>query len=264
MRIQFLGVGGFFSGPDQWHSNMLVTASNGKRMLFDCGSDCRHSIKEALPSLNNGNIHEHIDTVYVSHVHGDHCGGLEWLGFATYFNPAARKSITLRMAEETWFELWEDTLSGSMTAISGKDLKAEDYFKIALVLDNNHSFDFNGIRCELVETIHVDGGDSGIGKFNYGLQMMDSASGGSAFISGDTTYDLDSLMPSWLEADIIFQECETSTFKSGVHCNYADLVLLNPDIKKKMWLYHYSPNPSLDAVADGFAGFAVKGQSFEA
>jgi hypothetical protein len=40
------------------------------------------------------------------------------------------------------------------------------------------------------------------------------------------------------------------------------LKTLDEKHKQKMWLYHYQAGERPDAVADGFKGFAVKGQVF--
>ena len=64
-------------------------------------------------------------------------------------------------------------------------------------------------------------------------------------------------------ADVVYQDCETSPFKSGVHAHYEDLKTLPGDIKSKMHLCHCNPDPTQDPVADGFAGFIKKGQVFE-
>jgi hypothetical protein len=71
------------------------------------------------------------------------------------------------------------------------------------------------------------------------------------------------------EANHIFQDCETAPFKSGVHANYVDLKTLSPEIKAKMWLYHFQDNVIEDyetwnakAIADGFRGFMKTGAVF--
>lgn len=71
------------------------------------------------------------------------------------------------------------------------------------------------------------------------------------------------------EATIIFHDCETSPFKSGVHSHYEDLKTLPAEIKAKMYLYHYQDNVSTDydtwnakAKEDGFGGFLKIGSLF--
>jgi hypothetical protein len=66
---------------------------------------------------------------------------------------------------------------------------------------------------------------------------------------------------------LIFHDCETSPFKSGVHAHFDDLKTLPDEIKSKMWLMHYQWVEEVDlaklAEDNGFAGFVRKGQSFD-
>ena len=50
-------------------------------------------------------------------------------------------------------------------------------------------------------------------------------------------------------ADIIFHDCETLPFKSGVHAHYEDLKTLDDKTRKKMWLYHYQDNGNSDKIS---------------
>ena len=91
MKLQFLGVGSQFSGHDQYHSNMVITARSGKRMLIDCGSDVKFSLAEC------GLLPTDLDAVYISHLHADHIGGMEWLALSTLFQPGRQTAqVVLR------------------------------------------------------------------------------------------------------------------------------------------------------------------------
>ena len=71
------------------------------------------------------------------------------------------------------------------------------------------------------------------------------------------------IMDFYKWADIIFQDCETAKVLSGVHAHYTELVTLDKEIKRKMWLYHYNPGPLPNARKQGFRGFVQKGQCFD-
>ena len=54
-----------------------------------------------------------------------------------------------------------------------------------------------------------------------------------------------------------------------MHANYADLRTLPPEMKQKMWLYHYQDNVidawdewNEKAITDGFRGFLKTGARF--
>ena len=85
MKIRFIGVGSQFSGHDLYQSNMVITASSGKRLLIDCGGDARFSLAEC------GLRPQDLDAVYISHLHADHIGGMEWLALSTYFAQEPRR-----------------------------------------------------------------------------------------------------------------------------------------------------------------------------
>lgn len=71
MKLVFLGSGSAFTMQNR-QSNMIIEL-NGRKLLIDVGSDIRFSLK-----LMGYNFKD-IDEVYLSHLHADHIGGLEWL-----------------------------------------------------------------------------------------------------------------------------------------------------------------------------------------
>ena len=100
---------------------------------------------------------------------------------------------------------------------------------------------------------------------SYGLLMRANSNptAGEVFRTTDTQFAPSQLMEFYKRATAIFQDCETSSYKSGVHAHYTELQTLPAEIRSRMWLYHYQDGPLPDATADGFAGFVKPGQSFE-
>lgn len=257
MKIQFLGVGGAFADLDQGQSNMVITSDKGNNLLFDCGTDCRHMLRKHL-DLNNGNIHEKLKAVYISHVHADHAGGLEWIGFCTYFNPEASK-LALIAEERIVEELWNYSLKGGMKNLTGKDVSLSDYFNVLELKCPDQSLRFDELTLKPVMTVHVAGMPNGTGKSSFGLMINSDSK--KVFISSDTIFKKDMLESSWKEADVIFQDCDSGGI-TDAHASYDELKELPDEIKEKMWLYHYDQEKASDAKADGFAGWVHPGQSF--
>ena len=79
----------------------------------------------------------------------------------------------------------------------------------------------------------------------------------------DTQFSPEQIKNFYDMADLIFQDCETGEFESGVHAHYEKLKTLPEEFKKKMWLYHYQDGGLPDAKADGFLGFVKMGQVFD-
>ena len=94
----------------------------------------------------------------------------------------------------------------------------------------------------------------------YGIAI--TIGGRVIYITADTQFTPKRLMAHYLQADIIFHDCETGMNHSGVHAHYEDLCTLENDIKAKMWLYHYHPGALPDAQGNGFKGFAQPRQVF--
>lgn len=250
MNIQFLGVGSAFTTQDYWQSNMIVSDGN-RNLLIDCGGDARFSLKEA------GYSHRDITDIYISHLHADHIGGLEWLGFSTYFDQDCERP-RLYIVGELLSGLW-DSLKGGMQSIEGSVLTLESYFQVCpLKINDRFRLREHSLRYYPIQTVHVM---NGYGIVNsYGLIIK----GGDyrAFLTTDTQFCPRQIEKFYQQADIIFQDCETSPFHSRVHAHYDDLKTLSSDIKSKMWLYHYQPNPGQKPTVDGFAGFITKGTCF--
>lgn len=253
MKLTFLGSGSAFTtGANNFHSNMIIE-KNQKRLLIDCGSDARFSLNEL------GLTHRDIDGVYLSHLHADHVGGLEWLAFTTKFASTTGFKPNLFIDEVLVEPLWENVLSGGLSSLDQTGVDLSTYFTVQPVIDNKRQFKWEGIDFQLIKTLHCMTGSGPMPS--YGLMFNDC--GVRILISGDTQFRPDEMMKYYKEADLIFHDSETSPYPSGVHARYTDLCTLAPEIKAKMWLYHYNPGSLPDPLKDGFRGFIKKGQSFE-
>jgi ribonuclease BN (tRNA processing enzyme) len=72
LRIRFLGSGDAFGSGGRFQTSMLVDAS-GFRFLVDCGASTLIALKRAGIEPNE------IEAVLLSHLHGDHFGGIPFL-----------------------------------------------------------------------------------------------------------------------------------------------------------------------------------------
>jgi ribonuclease BN (tRNA processing enzyme) len=258
MKIKFIGVGSAFTTFRYYQSNMLILARSGKKMLVDCGSDARFALSEC--NIHNLNLCEEIDAVYISHLHADHIGGMEWLAFNTYFSPN-RVRPKLFMEARLMDEMWNNSLKGGLGRIEGKEMSLSDYFDCR-PLGCGDSFLWEGIRFELVKMPHVIIDEKGHSSF--GLLIKEAERNAPAvFITMDTQFQPDVISRVGEQVVAVFHDCETTPFKSIIHTHYDDLCTLPEALKKKMWLYHYQPDPDFQPEADGFKGFVTKGQEFD-
>lgn len=251
-KLLFLGSGSAFTvGTDNYQSNMLLISDTGKKLLIDCGSDIRFSL------YKEGFSHLDITDIYISHIHADHVGGLEYIGFSSKFDPRCQKP-RLYINKELMHNLWNNSLSGGMKYVENKILTLSDFFQ-PVEIDENQAFLWDNIKFNSIKVIHVNS-DSVIIN-SYGLFF--EINGIKVFLTTDTQMHWNSLKKYYQQADIIFQDCETAKFPSGVHAHYQELLNLPLSIKNKMWLYHYQPGKLPDARKDGFCGFVERGQEFD-
>lgn len=259
MTIHFLGVGSAFTTTEYFQSNLLITAANGKKMLVDCGSDARFSLAEW--GSRNGQVNPVIDAVYFSHLHADHIGGLEWLAFSTYFNPNVPRPKLFGVAE-ILDQLWDNALRSGLEYIDDKVTTLADYFDLCAV-ETGVPFHWENIEFTPIKMLHVRNSHKNVHSF--GLIIKEDGASPLYFFSSDTVFDasLVRLLEEWApQASHVFIDTETTLFRTHVHAHYEELLTLPQSMRKKIWLYHYSPNPNYDPQKDGFMGFVKKGQSF--
>lgn len=249
MKLLFLGAGsGLGTDPNNFQSNMLLLTDQGKKLLIDCGTDIRFSLTHA-----NYIAHD-IDAVYISHLHADHIGGMEWLALQRKFVcPNSQPELIIH--EELAPLLWEHSLSGGLKTLDDHDATLADYFLVHTLADNQ-TYEWEGIKLHVIRTVHVH--SNGELMPSYGLEIIHQ--GKIFFITTDTQFTPELLEKYYQEATIIFHDCETLASPSGVHAHFRQLQTLSPDIKRKMWLYHYNDGELPNAEAQGFRGFARCGQ----
>jgi ribonuclease BN (tRNA processing enzyme) len=267
MLLKFAGVGSAFAPRDFYQTNAVIQEhEDGDALLIDCGSDARFSLKDLLIELDQ------IAGVYITHLHADHIGGLEWLALNTYFNPMLKrpKLIAIR---ELMGELWRNSLRGGLETLQGQLATITTFFDCQ-PLSPNEPFMWGDIRFQPVQTVHVVSGFKI--QYSYGLLIdtdpdkeelqRTSPPKTKVFFTGDTQFCPKQIETFYEQAGTIFHDCETTEFQSGVHAHFDDLCTLPDDIKARMWLMHYDPNGKVtdaDALKAGFRGFVKRGQKFE-
>lgn len=251
IKLIFLGSGSAsVVGCDNYQSNM-VFETNDKRLLIDCGTDIRFSL------FDQGLSHQAVQAVFLSHLHSDHVGGVEWLAFKSKFESATSKKPDLFISKTMVDALWNNVLSGGLSSLQGVDASLSTYFDVHAISEDSRQFQWEGMKFNLIKTLHCMSGSEAMPSYgifvNTGKQKV--------LITGDTQFSPETFKKYYQEADIIFHDTETSSHTTGVHARYEDLCTLPAEIKKKMWLYHCNGEMQR-AKADDFLGFVKKGQEF--
>ena len=226
MKIHCIGTGSAFSLKN-YHTNFLIEES-GKFLLIDCGSDIRFSLRDV------GKSYKDIDSIYASHLHGDHFSGLEYMGFASHFD-SSKDKISLYGNGDILQNGWTKTLSGGMESLQMSIANLDTYFDVKPIMAN-HSFEWQGIKCTPIQTVHIMNGFVTIPSFGL---MLELSCGLKIYFTTDTQYAPAQMKDFISMSDLIFVDCECTSYKSGVHSHFSEWATFESSLKAKMLLCHY-------------------------
>jgi len=262
MKIIFLGTGSAFT-MENFQTNMLIEFDSGYKLLVDCGGDIRFSLAaQGLSYLD-------INGVYISHLHADHIGGMEYMAFASYFDPRYKGRPDLYISEFMVDALWERGLSAGLASLQVQRATLDTYFDVN-VIARNESFRVphpTSPEFRLVQMIHFVNGFTF--EPSFGL-LFHRGADTTIFLTTDTQHAPNQLQDFYNQATVIYQDAETAPFQSGVHAHFDELATLDKGTKAKMHLIHYQDNVvdeweawEKKAAEAGFAGFVPKGHVSE-
>ncbi len=240
MELQFLGTGSGLS-LTLGNNNALIN----KTVLIDCG----FTAPERLLRLD---CLKTIEDIIITHLHGDHCHGLEILGFLNMFaiNRRPRIHLTRSMADS----LWNEVLKGTMMKLTGENNSPrnacfDEFFEICHPEDSDMRISAGGIELVLQPSPHVPG------KESYSVRIHENGKK-RAFYTSDVCLPVTSIIVDADSYETIFHDVQLFESGNDVHVSLKTLTSLPDALKKKIILMHYS-----EAIAQqdtsSFAGVAT-------
>lgn len=220
MKLTVLGVGDAFSA--RFYSSSMLIETEASTILIDCP----HPIRKMLREATHGRVDiPDIDAIVLTHLHADHCSGLEGFAYFTLF--ALKRKTKLLLHPSVNKRLWDGSLAAGMESLildgQKRSMSFDDYFETeSLKLDGGVRFGDIDIECR--HTYHHIP--------TTALRLCGPQR--SLGFSADTRYD--SELVSWLsEADVVLHETNL-----GIHTDFKALEALPPVQKDKLWVYHYT------------------------
>lgn len=223
MKVLILGVGDAFT-KRHFNTSALIE-HGGQYLLLDCPSPINRVLQDAI-SISNWKVGlESIDNIIITHLHGDHCSGLEAFGFWRYFysksnNKSSKPCIhTNQLAAD---RLWERFAPAMDRANSDSPATLSDYYDLKILTPDAESQVCNlSVKCRF----------TGHPVPTVGLLISD----GTATLgwSSDTPYDEEHIR--WLSgADVIVHE----SGPAPSHTTIEHLNALPDELRAKMRLIH--------------------------
>jgi ribonuclease BN (tRNA processing enzyme) len=225
-----VGVGEAFTA--RHYTSCLALGVDDEWLLIDCPHPLRKMLREA--SIEAGLARPlDIDRFHgaaVSHLHADHCCGLEDFGFYSF--SALGRPAKLLMHPDAAARVWDGLLSAGMALVKKKPdapptpQHFTDFFEL-IALDESWPVPCGPFSIECRRTIH------GVPTFAFRI----TAGGRVLGYSADTAYDA-SLIDWLAPADLIVHEA-TTIVRTGMHTPYEKLAALPESLRSKMRLTHY-------------------------
>ncbi len=224
MRVLILGIGDAFTRLS-YGSSALIEAPGGY-VLLDCPDLVHRALFEATFGVGWEVDASEVDHVLLTHLHGDHCNGLESLGFARMVlrleQPGLRRP-RLYASPPASRRIW-DRLAPAMDHLGHLDRPArlDDFFE-AQTLGVGFETEIAGlsVRCRYsAHSIPTLGFLISDGNWTLGW-------------SGDTTFDREHV--EWLaQADLVVHESSAGP----VHTPIESLNGLPDELRRKIRLIH--------------------------
>jgi ribonuclease BN (tRNA processing enzyme) len=203
MQISVIGCGDAFGAGGRLQTSFYVR-SRSSRFLIDCGATTLVGMRRLGIGLDD------VDTVFVTHLHGDHFGGLPWLLVdAKYISNRTRPLVVAGPAgiEARFVALAEALYPNSTRAEHNFDLVFVEY-------EERQPLEIGGITVTPFEVHHPSGAPP------YALRF--DADGRVVAFTGDTGW-VEALYDVARDADLFITECFQYDETLPIHLDYKTI-----------------------------------------
>ncbi|MFT5509375.1 MAG: ribonuclease BN (tRNA processing enzyme) [Hyphomicrobiaceae bacterium] len=230
MRLTFVGCGDAFGSGGRFNTCFHVEAKN-TRFLIDCGASSLVAMKKLGLERNE------IDTILITHFHGDHFGGIPYFMLDAQFFSKRTRPLTIVGPEglAEWFErVLETTFPGSSKTKQKFDLELREIMPEQPIL-------IGGLEVTATRVRH---GPPGGPFFAYRIGV----DGKTLAYTGDTEW-VDGLVPIGKGADLLIAEAYSYDKKVPLHLDLATIEEKLPLIEPKRLILTHMNDDMLGRVS---------------
>ena len=236
MKLTIVGSGDAFGSGGRFNTCFFLETAKAA-LLIDCGAS-------ALPALKGQGIEPNrIDVIVLSHLHGDHFGGIPFFLLDSQFLARREKPLTIAGPPGTRARL-HAALEVFFPKSTGTKWRFSWSVKEILV---GVQSDVLGHSLITAEVIHQSGAPSTALRLSDGERTF--------AYSGDTEWT-DALLPIANEADLFICECYAYSGKLTGHMSWEILKAKLSTLKAKQTMITHM-NPSTLARLDEIRAFGV-------
>lgn len=203
MQVTIIGCGDAFGAGGRLQTSFCVR-SGASTFLIDCGATSLIGMRRLGISPND------IDTVFVSHLHGDHFGGLPWFMIdAKYASNRTRPLVVAgpKGIEARFATLAEALYPNTCGAERGFDLTFVEY-------EEQKPLELNGVTVTPFEVKHPSGAPPYALRFNVDGKVLS--------FTGDTGW-VETLFAVARDADLFISECFQYDMTLPIHLDYMTI-----------------------------------------
>lgn len=230
INITFLGTGDAFGHGGRLQPCILVETSTC-RFLMDCGATA------TLAMHRYGIAPNAIEMILISHLHGDHFGGLPYYILDAQLHGKRRSPLTIAGPEGT-----EARLKAAMEIMFPGSSTVRQKFSMEIKeLRPGIPWRHHEVAVHSVEAIHASGNPALAFRLEIGDKVI--------AYTGDTQW-FEGLIPTLKEADLLISESYFYEKPIKFHLNYRTVMEYLPLLKPKRLLLTHMSQDMLDRLAE--------------
>ena len=243
MKVTFLGCGDAFGSGGRYQTCILL-ASPAEKVLLDCGCSSLIAMRRFGVDPNE------ISTIFLTHLHGDHFGGVPFFLLDAQMISKRRAPLTIvgpPGTRERILSLMEVMFPGSS--------KVQQAFPWEIIdLEPGTPRDFAGAKLTTYPMVHPSGSPSTAVRVAF--------SGRTVVYTGDTEWN-DSLVAAARNADLLISECYSYDTAVKFHLNHQTLMARMPELGVKRVILTHMGREMLGRLAEAGWETADDGRVFE-
>jgi ribonuclease BN (tRNA processing enzyme) len=238
MRLTIVGSGDAFGSGGRFNTCFMVEALE-RKLLLDCGASSLVALKARGIDIGA------IDGVILSHLHGDHFGGLPFLLLDARFGGGRTRPLTIVGPPGT-----RERLDAAMEVFFPRSSKTAWKFELRVgEIAPGVPDEVLGLAVRTAEVVHQSGAPSTAVRIADGAKVL--------AYSGDTEWT-EALIPIAEGADLFVMECYDYSRDLPGHMSFARLTAERARLRaRRIMLTHMNPTMLARQDEARAAGFLV-------